>query len=171
MDGPEAKPSGPWLQRHALDLAVWALVLLAIIALAASAAWYLSNVRIELRPATMEDADRREGSFPDAALPAPYNPPPGPGVRRPTWLTQPPVMYPDRAVRAGVEEGAAQLTCIAEPSGRLSRCRVISETPAGYDFGANAVRAAEQARVAPQTVDGVATPSPITFMIRYRVEP
>ncbi len=169
MDGPEAKPSGPWLQQHGLDLAVWALVSLAIIGLAASAAWYLSNVRFELRPVTIVDAWKGEEPSRDAALPAPPGQPPGPGVQHPTWLTQPYVIYPDRAIRAGINGGEAQLTCIAGTSGRLSRCRIISETPAGYDFGANAVQAAEQARVAPRTVDGVAAQTPVAFTIRYRL--
>lgn len=56
-------------------------------------------------------------------------------------------------------------------SGRLSQCRILSETPAGYDFGANAVQAAEEARIRPRQVDGVAVRSTTLFTVRYRIAP
>lgn len=47
----------------------------------------------------------------------------------------------------------------------------LSEMPAGYDFGANAVHAAQEARIRPRQVEGVAVRSTTIFTVRYRIAP
>lgn len=183
MDAPESEPTGSWLQRRGIDVAAWVLVIGAILGIAGGAAWYLSNFRLEPgeesppyeAPVAEEpSADEAASSPPD--LPTSVKPPllptpDGPGSSGPTWRAQPTPSFPTEALRGGQTEGEVRLTCVAEASGRLSQCRIIRETPAGYGFGANAVRAAEQARVMPRKINGVAMRSEITFNVRYRLEP
>lgn len=181
MDAPEREPTGSWLQRRGVDLAVWVLIILAILGIAGGTAWYLSKVRIELAEVP-PPYDVRLDDEPLADEPAPARPAPptaantplpdasdGPGASGPTWLVRPAPDYPEQALARQAGDGEVRLTCMAEISGRLSQCRVLRETPAGYGFGVNAVRAAEQARVTPGKIDGVAVRSEITFNVRYRL--
>lgn len=174
MDTPDPEETGSWLQRRGTDLAVWALVILAILGFAAGAAWLLTNARLSLREGNPAAVPQGEEP-PDAAPSAPTEGAPQPamiaGDSRPTWRRVPSPVFPARAMAAGVPDGAVQLTCEAEVSGRLSGCRILSETPAGYDFGANALRAAEGARIHPRQVDGVTVRSTTRFTVRYRVAP
>lgn len=63
------------------------------------------------------------------------------------WVDQPAPQFPEAALRAGVKAGAVVLTCILPASGDLDICRIRSETPAGVDFGEEAVKAARRSRV------------------------
>lgn len=60
---------------------------------------------------------------------------------QPTW-TIPPAPnahdFPLAALDAGIG-GAASVTCLAMPDGRVRDCRVTTETPAGYGFGESAI--------------------------------
>jgi protein TonB len=81
---------------------------------------------------------------------------PGPVlVEDPRWLQRPRDLaryYPPRAIGRGVE-GEAVLDCLVSRIGTLS-CAVVSETPAGWGFGAAAVQIAEDHRMVPATRDG-----------------
>ena len=54
--------------------------------------------------------------------------------------------YPEYAVSAG-KNGEAILDCLATTSGVLKRCRIVSETPAGYAFGVAARIMADRRRI------------------------
>jgi TonB family protein len=49
--------------------------------------------------------------------------------------------YPDRAQRMNIS-GSVLIDCAADAQGGLSDCKVLSETPEGWDFGLAALRAA-----------------------------
>ena len=182
MDAPEPEPSESWLQRRGVDLAAWALVILAILGIAGGTAWLLSNSRFEAREVPLpfeeavDEAPVDSGPEPVPPAPLPVRPPlpasPYESVESgPTWLVQPAPDYPEQTSTRRAVDGEVRLTCMAEISGRLAQCRVIRESPAGYGFGSNAVGAAEQARVTPRKINGVAVRSEITFNIRYRLAP
>lgn len=176
MEDPEPEESGTWLQRRGTDLAIWALVILAVIGFAAGATWLLTNANVKLREATPAEAPRDEGSRPErdpaVAPPVQTLPPIAPtGNADPIWLTRPQPVFPERALVAGVQGGVVALECVAEVSGRLGQCRVVSESPAGYDFGANALEAAAESRIQPRRVNGASVPSKINFNVRYRMAP
>lgn len=63
-----------------------------------------------------------------------------PGPRwRPDWLKKPTGedlawAYPERAGRLGVS-GKAKMECAVAPNGRLMKCKLIEESPAGMGFG------------------------------------
>lgn len=92
-------------------------------------------------------------------------------VRAPGWARQPTPDFPQAALRAGVEAGEVELRCAGRVSGRVEACEILSETPLGYGFGQSALAAAHEARLAPRTVDGVATEGSLRFTIRYRTGP
>lgn len=82
-------------------------------------------------------------------------------LNAPTWLNLPssadfaPYM-PERAKRKG-RTGSAVLKCIVQPDGRLGSCLEVSETPAGLDFGAAALKMIGLFRMAGRTSTGLAT--------------
>lgn len=169
---PQPDLSGSWLRRRGVDIAVWLVVVLAMIGLAAGMAVYLSNIRFELREVPPADEEPlREGASADTRLPTPEAPTAVEGIANPTWVRQPSAAYPGLAMRAGVDEGAVSLTCVVEVSGRLADCRVVSEIPAGYGFGRSAIRGASRARVTPRTIDGVPMRSEVTFNMRFVTGP
>ncbi len=60
--------------------------------------------------------------------------------------------YPQAAIRqtaggVSVTTGDAVLECVAKADGALDRCRVISETPQGFNFGPAAKALAERRRI------------------------
>ena len=85
--------------------------------------------------------------------------PPQPRViTDPSWLSRPSVdemnrAYPPRALELG-KTGEAVLDCTVATSGALASCRTAAETPAGYGFGAAALRLAKRFRMRPRTEDG-----------------
>lgn len=74
---------------------------------------------------------------------------------------------PARARAAGVS-GTATLRCLVNAAGALSQCAVVSEQPAGFDFGAAALRLSDSFRTAPvvdgRSVDGATAMIPMVFM-------
>jgi len=64
------------------------------------------------------------------------------------WSRRPPIEYPERALSEDIRRGRVTLKCLFEQAVPLD-CVVVEETPAGYGFGAAALRAVRR---------GVATP-------------
>jgi protein TonB len=56
-----------------------------------------------------------------------------------TAASAPPLRYyPELAQKLGVE-GDVTMDCVATAEGRLEGCKILSETPPGYDFGKTAL--------------------------------
>lgn len=73
--------------------------------------------------------------------------------------------YPTTAHRAGIE-GKAVVDCAVASDGLLSDCRVVSETPAGFNFGTAAVRAYQGKRALPGA-PGAPFPSRAQFTLNF----
>ncbi|UAL10717.1 TonB family protein [Caulobacter segnis] len=75
------------------------------------------------------------------------------GPYRPDWLEKPTVedmsrYYPDHAARHDIS-GRAMMACDVRADGRLDRCEIRDETPAGEGFGQAALRIAPKFRMIP----------------------
>ena len=75
------------------------------------------------------------------------------GIYRPDWLEKPSgddmaAFYPPRAARRDIS-GKVTMVCQVKGDGRLSECRIASETPAGEQFGQAALRLAPKFRMIP----------------------
>ncbi len=91
-------------------------------------------------------------------------PTPPPGAKRtvltnPDWTRIPSgpevdLLYPVSAQRARVN-GRAVIGCQVAASGLLEYCAVIDESPAGFGFGAAALKMSQSFRMRPRTKDGV----------------
>lgn len=92
-------------------------------------------------------------------------------IRNPSWSRQPSAdqmtrAYPDRAIAAGVA-GSASLNCLVLPSGAVTDCNVLRETPGGYGFGRAAQGLSRHFRVNPRTVNGAAEGSRVNINLRF----
>jgi protein TonB len=74
--------------------------------------------------------------------------------------------YPERAIIAGVA-GSASLNCLVLPTGAVTDCNVVNETPAGYGFGRAAQGLSRHFRVNPRTVNGAAEGSRVNINLRF----
>lgn len=79
-------------------------------------------------------------------------------VTNPDWVRKPDAMdlqryYPPAAVRAR-QGGRAVLNCIAQATGLLRDCVVVSEAPRDLGFGAAAIGLSSVFKMRPQMVDG-----------------
>lgn len=88
----------------------------------------------------------------------PITPDPPRLIGRPQWISKPTArdlarVYPDRAVRLGLE-GSATLACEVGASGAVRNCAVTAETPANLGFGDAALKLAPRFLMSPQTEDG-----------------
>lgn len=113
-----------------------------------------------VRPEERDDAD---------VLPEPPPPPPPPGSP-PSWRERPVPWYPDEAIAAEVEEGRVVVGCTVGADGRLTRCDIVSETPEGYGFGREALRATRGARMQPSEADGEPVETRVSFTIAFRLQ-
>ncbi len=95
-------------------------------------------------------------------------------VNRPRWLTRPTFLdfarhYPRQALEEGIR-GRAVLRCQVGDRGQLSGCSTISETPAGFGFGAAALRLSRIFTMSDVDTEGQPTRGgtvrvPVDFMI------
>lgn len=81
-----------------------------------------------------------------------------PGDKNPDWLSKPTgerlaALFPVKAVRDG-KPGSATISCRVTVEGYLDRCKVVAETPAGYDFGEAALQLSQQFRMTPKIRGG-----------------
>lgn len=186
METPGPEESGSRRSRRRTDIAVWTLVILALIGFAATAAWYLSNASFKLRELTYSDETVElpimtgDGSeTPPAADPDPAPPPRpvstiGPNgevLRHPAWVKTPAPVFPRLAMRRGVEQGDVVLRCETLATGEFGACEALNETPPGAGFARAALAATRQARVRPYSIDGFETDSEVTFTVRFRMAP
>lgn len=88
----------------------------------------------------------------------------------PTWLQRPEPSYPREAIRAGIEQGEVDLRCVARANGQIAFCAIASETPEGYGFGREAVRAAQDARMQPGEAAGEPVDVSVHFSVRFRLQ-
>ena len=65
-------------------------------------------------------------------------------------------------------EGVVRVRCLIQQDGRLTNCRVLSERPVDQGFGEAALRAAGQARIAPDVLR--APNAEIEYSIRFRLD-
>lgn len=95
-----------------------------------------------------------------------------PSVVNTGWLRTPTTdeiseAMPAKARSAGVS-GTATLRCLVNAAGALAQCSVVSEQPAGFDFGSAALRLSDSFRTAPvvdgKSVDGATAMIPMVFM-------
>lgn len=106
----------------------------------------------------------------DTAMPSAPPPPPPPPGSSPSWLQRPEPTYPREALSAGIEEGEVDLSCVARANGQLAFCTITSETPEGYGFGREALRAAQDARMQPAEVEGEQVDASVHFFVRFRLQ-
>ncbi|WP_374514160.1 M56 family metallopeptidase [Brevundimonas sp.] len=90
-------------------------------------------------------------------------------IRNPAWAQHPIPAYPAAALEAGANAGSASVRCIAQTDGALSDCAMLTETPPGLGFGAAAVEAAGNARLAARHLAEVREPTPVVFTVRFRI--
>lgn len=83
------------------------------------------------------------------------------------WRRRPAPSFPDRAANARINNGMAHLSCLPRPDGRLEECRIESEYPAEFGFGAAALHSMRDARVTGEIVD---PGRPIFFSIHFRLQ-
>ncbi|MGD9813950.1 MAG: TonB family protein [Hyphomonadaceae bacterium] len=82
----------------------------------------------------------------------------GAPVSAQTWVERPAAedferYYPAWALWFGVE-GRVRLQCVVGAGGEMTDCRVLEETPAGWGFGAAALRLTQHFRASETMADG-----------------
>lgn len=82
-----------------------------------------------------------------------------------SWARQPRPEFPARALERGTKSASVTLQCVAQASGSLASCSIVSESPAGEGFGREAIRAATQARLSPETADQA--PATVRFVVSF----
>ena len=85
-----------------------------------------------------------------------------PGDSNPDWLKKPTGdaianVYPRKAIDKGLA-GSATINCKVTVEGFLELCKVVSEAPAGLDFGAAGLQLAPQLRMTPKVRGGKPVP-------------
>ncbi len=67
----------------------------------------------------------------------------------------------------GAPEGRVTAQCRLEPTGVLTECVILSETPADLGFGQAILDQAAQAKIRPRTVDGVPEATIMRWSVRF----
>lgn len=96
-----------------------------------------------------------------------------PVIENPSWSRLPDGddmadAYPMFASLLGVD-GAARLSCVAQPDGTLADCRAVDVSPAGLGFDRAALTLTPRFVVSPRQQDGVSQKSRVTFNVRFRL--
>ena len=94
------------------------------------------------------------------------------GPYKPDWLEKPSgddmaAFYPARAPRREIS-GKVTMVCQVKTDGRLSDCRIASETPMGEQFGQAALRLAPKFRMIPPD-DLRDNPGEVTIPIVFQI--
>ena len=108
--------------------------------------------------------------------PVPSVAPPAPPsvITNPDWARRPnsddlAQYYPDRAQRVG-KGGVARMQCSVTASGSLTGCKILSEDPPDYEFGAATMKVARLFKMKPKSIDGKAVEGG-TVVIPLRWQP
>lgn len=174
--------SGVWTA-----VASWLLAITLLVISAALVTWAIhGGIRMASAVETEVEKDRarseapvllvrpqpRSADLPPTSDSAPQRVPPPlpPLASAPAWLQRPEPTYPREATRAGVGQGDVDLRCVARAEGQLAFCTITSETPEGYGFGREALRAAQDARMQPGEVDGERVDASVHFSVRFRLQ-
>lgn len=82
----------------------------------------------------------------------------------------PPTNLPDVVSEAppAPEEGRVTLSCRVQPSGAMTDCRVVSETPEGAGFAEAALAGARRARLAPRGARSAGSGDRVNFTVRFQ---
>jgi TonB family protein len=94
-------------------------------------------------------------------------------ITHPDWRSQPSgddmaKEYPKLAQLMDLA-GRAAIRCAVDAEGRLQDCAVVSESPAGFGFGAAAVRLSAYFSMKPERIDGQPVRSTITIPIKFQL--
>lgn len=100
-------------------------------------------------------------------------PPQDSQVTKPEWLSIPSgddmaKVYPDLAQRMNLA-GRASIKCIIDTDGSLQDCQVVKESPAGFGFGAAALRLSAYFKMKPPQRDGRPIKGVLTLPIRFEL--
>ena len=76
--------------------------------------------------------------------------------------------YPDSAQREE-KAGHASLKCVVTVKGTLTGCQVLSESPSGYQFGAQSLKIARFFKVRPATAGGKPVEGSISFGVTWNL--
>jgi TonB family protein len=79
------------------------------------------------------------------------------------------LVYPDRAVEAGVG-GYVDFSFVIEPDGSVGNAQVIDEVPDGYGLAAAAKKAFPKWRFEPRFVNGVAVAAPARIRVTFKLQ-
>ncbi|CAN5204777.1 hypothetical protein BH09PSE1_BH09PSE1_18740 [soil metagenome] len=153
-----------------LQIFAWIGAIGLCLAIAGGAVWLVSGMVRSMPIDGLRGAPERRIEVVERVEPAPLPPASamdqnGNVIVNPTWAVRPAPEYPRTAM--DVDSGAVQLECVFAPSGQVTACTVLSETPAGKGFGRAAIAAAYKARIRPTAVDGVPTGGKIRFNNRF----
>jgi protein TonB len=110
------------------------------------------------------------------ATPAPVDPACAspPRIENPNWVRRPTGQdvleaYPLGAGHKGLS-GEARIRCIADAKGRMTKCQLLSETPADLGFGQAALSLAGKFRLDPTIKCGLLVEgAPVTIPIAFRL--
>ncbi len=101
------------------------------------------------------------------SLAAGVSPQPGAVRTPPQWAATPRVPIPSQARASGVS-GWASIECVVTTTGRARDCRLMGESTGGQGFGEAALRAQDDYRFRPSTIDGQPVEARSTFRIQFR---
>ena len=79
--------------------------------------------------------------------------------------------FPDKARSARINSGLAVLTCVVDADGWLMDCKLKSEEPPGFDFGATALRMAPMIKMKPRSGEAApqTTEDRVDIPVRFKL--